>query len=368
MIKQPYSKIALVGDMLGEGGAERVQARLSVFFEEHGVEVHHIIVRDIVAYEYAGELFNMGKLKNDSNGILNRFKRFSALKKYLKIHQFDYIIDFRVKNRFLQEYIIANFIYKAPYIMSIRSFETAYYFPKNSFLARNIYKKAYGLLTVSKALEEKLRNIYGYRKLKTIYNPIIPSEIAKKASGDVPFKFKYVLGIGRMKDNIKQFDHLILAFKKAKVASPDCKLVLMGEGPYKEKLERLVRNEGIEDYVLFLPFQENPFPYLKHAYFTALTSKNEGFPNALIESLACETPVVAYDCESGPNEIILHEHNGLLVKNQDIEAMTTAIGSMFKDDGLYQKCKSNATTSVERFHLNTIGKEWLDYLKIQTEL
>ena len=43
MIKHPYSKIALVGDMLGEGGAERVQARLSVFFEEHGVEVHHII-------------------------------------------------------------------------------------------------------------------------------------------------------------------------------------------------------------------------------------------------------------------------------------------------------------------------------------
>ena len=66
MIKQPHSKIALVGDMLGEGGAERVQARLSIYFEKQGVEVHHIIVRDIVTYKYAGTLFNMGKLKNKS--------------------------------------------------------------------------------------------------------------------------------------------------------------------------------------------------------------------------------------------------------------------------------------------------------------
>jgi len=177
MIKQPNSKIALVGDMLGEGGAERVQARLSIYFEKQGVEVHHIIVRDIVTYEFAGQLFNMGKLKSKSNGLVNRFKRLLALKKYLKENKFDYIIDFRVKNRFIQEYIIANWVYKAPYIMSIRSFETAYYFPKNKFLASIIYKKAYGLVTVPKLLEHKLRSEFQYKKLKTIYNPIIQSEI-----------------------------------------------------------------------------------------------------------------------------------------------------------------------------------------------
>ena len=84
MIKQPHSKIALVGDMLGEGGAEKVQARLSFYFEQQGVEVHHIIVRDIVTYQYAGTLFNMGKLKNKSNGLFNKLKRLLALKKYLK--------------------------------------------------------------------------------------------------------------------------------------------------------------------------------------------------------------------------------------------------------------------------------------------
>lgn len=368
MIKQPNSKIALVGDMLGEGGAERVQARLSIYFEEQGVEVHHIIVRDIVTYQFAGQLFNMGKLKSKSNGLLNRFKRLIALKKYLKENKFDFIIDFRVKNKFIQEYIIANWVYKAPYIMSIRSFETAYYFPKNKFLASIIYKKAYGLVTVSKLLEDKLRTKYQYKKLKTIYNPIIQSEIEKQAVSTPPFDFKYILGMGRLKDNIKQFDHLIKAFGKSDAISNSFKLVIVGDGEYKMNLSELVQKESLESHVIFSAYSDNPFPYIKNAHLTALTSKNEGFPNVLIESLACGVPVIAYDCESGPGEIILNESNGLLVKNQDIDDMSTAINRMIKDVTLYQTCSSNAKKSIEKFSMDVIGKEWLEYLKIKTEL
>jgi glycosyltransferase involved in cell wall biosynthesis len=367
MIKQPHSKIALVGDMLGEGGAERVQARLSIYFEEQGVEVHHIIVRDIVAYQYAGTLFNMGKLKNKSNGLLNKLKRLLALKKYLKDNQFDYIIDFRVKNGFIQEYIIANWIYKAPYVMSLHSFETAYYFPKNNFLASIIYKKAYGLVTVSKMLEEKLRSTYHYKKIKTIYNPIVEAEIEKDSALDTPFDFNYILGVGRMKDNIKQFDHLIKAFMRSDAISSSFKLVLMGDGAYKNVLVDLVQKESLENHVVFLPYMDNPFPYIKNAYLMALTSKNEGFPNVLIESLACGVPLVAYDCESGPGEIILNENNGLLVKNQDIDRMAKAMSRMINNTTLHNRCASNSRKSIQKFNLESIGREWLDYLKITTE-
>ena len=364
MIKQPHSKIALVGDMLGEGGAERVQARLSIYFEKQGVEVHHIIVRDIVTYKYAGTLFNMGKLKNKSNGLLNKLKRLLALKKYLKDNQFDYIIDFRVKNSFIQEYIIANWVYNVPYIMSIRSFETAYYFPENNYLASIIYKKAYGLVTVSKLLEEKLRKNYNYQKIKTIYNPIIADEIKKESTSVKPFDFKYFIGLGRMQDNIKQFDHLIKAFQRSNAIADDFKLVLMGDGVYKSILVDLVQKESLEGSVVFLPYMENPFPYIMNAYTMALTSKNEGFPNVLIESLACGVPVVSYDCESGPSEIILDESNGLLVKNNDIDAMADAIDRMITNTNLYKQCASNSVDSIQKFNLDAIGKEWLDYLKI----
>jgi N-acetylgalactosamine-N,N'-diacetylbacillosaminyl-diphospho-undecaprenol 4-alpha-N-acetylgalactosaminyltransferase len=367
MIKQPVYKIALVGDSLSEGGAERVQARLSLFFHSKGIEVHHIIVRDLVTYQYAGALFNMGKLKKNSNSITSRVGRFSALRKYLKEHQFDYIIDFRVKNRFLQEYLITRLLYKAPYIMTIRSFNTDYYFPKNNKLAAAIFKNAYGLVTVSKALEEKVKKNFGYKNVSTIYNPLVTEEINSLANTTRPILSKYIVGMGRF-HSIKQFDHLIRAFAASEAISENIKLVLVGEGPDEELLQDLVIKLGVKNEVEFVAFQKNPLPYLKHAYFTALTSKNEGFPNVLIESLACGTPVVAYDCESGPSEIISDKENGLLVKNQDIEAMTKAINSMIKDRELYQKCQSNAIPSVSKFETEVIGNNWLEFLNIPTNL
>lgn len=362
---QPKYKIALVGNTLSKGGAEKVQARLSFFFEDNGIAVHHILVNNEITYPFAGAVFNMGLLKNKSNGPLNKIKRLRALNAYLRVNDFDCIVDFRVKNNYFQEFLIANWVYSSKYVMTIRSFNTSYYFPDNQKKARTIFRKAFGIVTVSKALERKIVKDFGYKNVQTIYNPLDISELKEKGAHPIDVPEKYVLGIGRMQSGIKQFDHLINAFYLSSAFQENFHLVLVGEGEDRLGYEGLVAHLQIKDRVHFVGFIENPHPYFKNAYATILTSKFEGFPNVLIESLAQGTPVISYDCESGPNEIIQDGINGLLVENQDQEALKNALDLLIVDSMLYASCAANAVESVARFEMNVIGKQWLEFLQLE---
>jgi glycosyltransferase involved in cell wall biosynthesis len=83
---------------------------------------------------------------------------------------------------------------------------------------------------------------------------------------------------------------------------------------------------------------------------------------SLIESLAAGTPVISVDCETGPNEIIQHGINGLLVENHKPEALAKAMNWFIADENLYQNCKNNAKQSVEHLSLNAIAQSWQSLL------
>ena len=127
----------------------------------------------------------------------------------------------------------------------------------------------------------------------------------------------------------------------------------------KPKWQDLAKSLQQESNVVFLGNVQNPYAYYSQALFTTMTSKYEGFPMVLLESLACETPVVSYDLESGPSEIIINRENGLLVENQNKDEMTKALNEMITNKELYLHCKQNAKSSVERFSLENIGNQWL---------
>lgn len=355
-------KVALIGDSLSSGGAEKVQARLSLYFESVGIEVCHCIFLDKIQYEYAGKVLNLGKVKSNSNALIRRPIRLKVLNNYLKENNFDYVIDFRMRTNCILETLLAKFIYPKNTIYSVRSGILEYYFVKPFFWSKYLYQTS-TILAVSKETKNKIIAELDLKNVQYIYNPIFFKEIEQLQIDFEVNESKYIVAAGRMNDTIKQFDKLIECYSKSILPQKGIKLLFLGDGENKIKLQSLAEELGLSKMIEFKGFVNNPFPYYKKALFTVLSSKNEGFPNVLIETLATQTPVIAFDCFSGPNEIIEQEINGLLVDNQNFEALTEAMNAMIENVDLYQNCKQNAKESVRKFDVEIIGQQWQNLFK-----
>jgi glycosyltransferase involved in cell wall biosynthesis len=355
-------KICLVTVTLSDGGAERCAALLSNYFENQDIEVYHVVFSGKVAYDYSGKLFHLEHLKDKRNSWWSRSKRFFALKQFFDTNHFDYVIDFRTKEYLLQEMIIHNFVFPK-FIQTIHSYKIKSYVPKNKFLAKLLYRNCQQFISVSKGIQEKVNKNYNFLPTKLIYNPIDFEFISNQSKQEVTDDFQYVLSAGSMNKNIKQFNKLIECYANSILPSKKIKLIIVGEGKLKNKWIKLAESLNLKDMVIFKGNVKNPFRYYKNAIFTISTSKYEGMPMVLLESLACGTPIISWDYASGPKEIISNKQNGLLIENQDTDKLIEAMNLFVSDNNLYLQCKENAVSSVKQFSLETIGNEWLNHLK-----
>jgi glycosyltransferase involved in cell wall biosynthesis len=363
MIKQNQTyKIALIGDCLAGGGAEKVHALLSVYFQNAGLEVHNCIFVDWISYDYSGSLLNLGIIHPDSNVMKRKITRFFEFKKFIKENNFDAVIDFRMRTNFGLEVLLSKLVYPKNTFYTVHSGILEFYFPKNSFLSKLIYKNK-KIIAVSKAIQKAILGKKIGLKVMQIYNPINLKSIAVLKNKYSVDEDKFILAVGRMNDTVKQFDKLILAYSKSVLPAKNFKLIILGNGKNQSEYEALSAQLGMQNHLIFKGFVENPFPYYQKALFTVLSSKNEGFPNVIIESLATETPVISFDCFSGPNEIIMDRKNGLLVANQNVEKLTEAMNLFLEDEHLYHNCMENSQPSIVQFDIEIIGQQWLDLLK-----
>lgn len=357
--KSPVLKICLVTVTLSGGGAERVAADLSLYFESQGIEVYHVVFSGKIEYNYAGKLFHLEHLKDKKNSWWSRSKRFFALKKFFANHHFDYVIDFRTKEFFLQELIIHNFVFPK-FIQTVHNYHLEHYFNKSKFLSKFMYLNCKEFISVSKSIQEKIISDYGFKNSNLIYNPSNFKQIEVDSKESLNFDFDFVVAAGRMhKNNVKQFDVIIETYANSILPSKNIKLVILGDGELKEELKNLTNKLELTDYVVFEGFVSNPFKYFNKALFLIMASKYEGFPMVIIEALCCKLPVVSWDFNSGPREIIATGINGILVKNKDKQELTNAINLFVSDNNLYLHCKGNALPSVKQFSLDTIGAEWI---------
>lgn len=210
-----------------------------------------------------------------------------------------------------------------------------------------LYPMADAVVCVSEGVASDLENIgLSANSLQVIYNPIVTPQLRKQlqeplddpwfAPGEPPV----ILGVGRLNPQ-KDFPTLIRGFAKLRERQP-ARLLLLGEGEERDRLESLVRELGISEDVTLPGFVANPYPYMARSSVLVLSSAWEGFGNVLVEAMAAGTPVVATNCPSGPAEILANGEYGTLVEVGDSEAMATAIAQTLTEASNPQRLQNRA--------------------------
>ena len=198
-------------------------------------------------------------------------------------------------------------------------------------LARHFFPRADAVVTVSQGVAEDLRTLIGIpgKEITTIYNPVVTAAVEAGARKDPqhpwlrPGEPPVILAIGKLKKQ-KDFTNLLHAFQQVR-SNRIARLIILGEGNERPRLQRLARRLGVAEDVDLHGFDSNPFAYLARASLFVLSSAWEGFGNVLVEAMACGCPVVSTDCPSGPSEILEGGRFGPLVPVGVSAALAAAI-------------------------------------------
>jgi glycosyltransferase involved in cell wall biosynthesis len=196
---------------------------------------------------------------------------------------------------------------------------------------RRFYPRADAVIAVSRGVAQDIRAVTGLGgdRLQVVPNPVIDASLFERAAEPVEHPWlleetvPVILGIGRLTRQ-KDFGTLLGAFARVRKRQ-SCRLVILGEGRDRPRLEAQAQRLGVAADVSLPGFIANPYAYLSRARLFALSSAWEGSPNALTEALALGVPVVATDCPSGPREILDEGRVAPLVPVGDVAALAGAM-------------------------------------------
>lgn len=203
-------------------------------------------------------------------------------------------------------------------------------------------------------------------KLEVIYNPFDIEKIKIKSNDYSEIKNEekkllednYIIMVSRLELKMKDFNTLIKAFKIVNQKRKDIKLYLLGDGPDKEKIEKMIKDENLQEHIKLLGVKRNPYPWIKNSKLLVHSSRYEGLPTVLIEALILNKIVISSNCPTGPREILDNGKYGSLVEVGDYNSMAQEILELLQEKSIKrEKYLSNIDESVERFDKKNIIKQ-----------
>ena len=362
-------KILVLHGHLSMGGEERVLLNVLRNLVELNYDVDLLItwnhkennlfeseIPKKVNYEFLFDSYNgKNKLIKEIYRIKAKTTYLKKIEKKIKNEKYDIVIDYSSN---LLKY--DNFDIKIPVFAWIHFSLT--FGEKLTLEKIKKYKKQYKkyskIFAITRVMKEEFINKVGIdeKKVELVYNPIDLKLIEKKAE-NVEKKYEnylkqdYFLQVSRLTQQ-KQPEHLVDIYYKLKQAGIKEKLYFIGDGEKKEIIKQKIKEYNLEDDIILLGQIENPYPFFKNAKLFVHTAKYEGLPTVLLESLALGTPVVSYDCPTGPRDILgKNSEYGELISLNDKDMFVEKVLELMNSKEKYEKYKKLSLIRANDFSM-----------------
>ncbi|QDS89224.1 GalNAc-alpha-(1-_4)-GalNAc-alpha-(1-_3)-diNAcBac-PP-undecaprenol alpha-1,4-N-acetyl-D-galactosaminyltransferase [Rosistilla ulvae] len=350
------------------GGAERVMAGLA-----NRMAVEHAVT--LITLDAAGEdryqcdetverigLDQMSESGSIFQAIASNRRRIAAIRNAVAASKPDVVLSFCDKMNILT--LAACKPLAVPVVVSERT-QPAHQ-PIGRFwetLRRWHYPRAAACIVQTSAAG---RAVSAWTSAATTIIPVaIDPPDTNRIVDDVDRRKKTLVSVGRLSQE-KQIDRLIDAFGRLPESLIDWKLKIYGDGPQRPALAQQIQTLRLTERAELCGWCDDVGAVLAKAGAFALTSRYEGFPNALLEAMASGVPSLSVDCDSGPGEIIDDGQTGLLVEQDDPAALSAGLARLLADRDLRQRLSDAGRSVVDRYSWDRFVQAYLDVLRSVT--
>lgn len=370
-------KLLIIAPAMGGGGAERVLLNILSLMDRTQYEIHlflgekkGVLLREVPNDIKIYSLYSTAFIKKIVSQLYIRFGSKVLLKYFGKKVRGEFDVGISFLDSVTSEFLFYNKArIKKKVIVIHSSYKT--YNNRNKFIKgkhflrmKRRYLKTDSIVFVANEAKKEFRELFGdvSKDMRVIYNPLNISDILDKSNEGAPEELSEdvsnILAIGSLIP-VKNHKSLIQACKKLKDENIDFKLHILGDGFLREKLQLLIEENALKEYVKLVGFVSNPYVWLKHSDVFVMTSIAEGLPTALCEALILGKPVLVTNVP-GCREVINYGENGCLVEN-DIESIAKGLKLLITDETkkrFYQK------KSIERSKVFNDAVALKEYSKI----